>query len=246
MKTQNAIIICVVIVSVVILFLGMQLIGTTKDAGTLNADGVSELTFAPDNARVYIGVSVTKPTAKEAQESENQVIADVVKELKALGIDAGDIETESLNLYEDKVYTEKLEYPSGVMKSNGWKASQILKVKTKDFTKIGKIVDVSVSKGANEITNVEFYLSSEKENEYKKQAIAAATKSANDKAKVMAESLGKRLGKVKSISESSYNYRLYSYDMKNNAGVAAVQESSTVMPQDVTVSANIVLTYEII
>ncbi|MFA5856849.1 MAG: SIMPL domain-containing protein [Candidatus Pacearchaeota archaeon] len=240
MKTQNAIITGMVIVAVVILVLGVQLIDINKETGMLNAEGKSELTFAPDNAKVFVGVSITKPTAKEAQDEENRVIAAIIKDLKALGISEADIETESINLYEDKVWTEK------EMKSNGWKATQILKVKTKDFSKVGKIVDISINNGANEINNIQFYLSQEKENEYKQQAIAQATKSAHDKAKVMADSLGKKLGKVKSVTESNYGYMPYMYDMKNSAGVMATQESASVMPQDVTVTANIVVTYEII
>lgn len=242
MKIQINKLLSVLVIFTIIIILSTNLIISAeeeKDIG-VRVEGKSELIVPPDKSKINIGVSITKPTAIEAQENENKVISKIVEELVSSGIPKTDIQTESINLYEDKVWQDK-EY-----KSLGWKATQILKVETKNFTMIGKIVDVSIENGANEIQNILFYLSKDKENEYKKKAIVEATKNGKEKAEIIADSLGKKLGKVKSVVEGGYNFIPYMYDMKNAAGAAAISESATIMPKDVTISSNIILTYEII
>ncbi len=209
---------------------------------TIQAQGNSEITVAPDLARVYVGVSIVKPTAQEAQAYTNNVTNNVIAALKQMGISTSDIETESVSLYQQSCPYDPSMSPGC---TTGWTASQNLKVKTSDFTKVGTIVDVAVNNGANQINSVEFYLSSSKENEYKTQAIKEATASARTKAEAMASGSGVTLGKVVSVSENQYYALPYAYAMKNDAGVAAVQESATILPQDVTVTANVNVVYEI-
>ena len=210
-----------------------------KDGNTINVDGSSEITAKPDKAEVWAGISILENTAEEAQNEANKVINAIIDGLRYKGISEQDIQTESLNLYEERTWED------GESKTVGWRATQTLKVKTTDLTKVGTIVDIAVNNGANQINNINFGLSEAKEQEYKKQALAEATKNAKAKAETIAESLGVKLGKIKSVSESSFNYIPYMYAMEKAAGAPAVAEAATVMPQDVTVTATISLVYNI-
>lgn len=242
MKIQTQIWLGIIVVVVLIISFGFMYFNNINQTNinTIQADGQSEQIYSPDQARVWVGVSILKPNAQDAQEEENRIIRAIVDGLKAKGIAEKDIETENLNLYEEKTWTQSGE------KSNGWRATQTLKVKTADFSKVGSIVNVGVSNGANQINNIEFYLSPAKEAEYKKKAIEEATKNARAKAEAMASGAGAKLGKVKSISESNFNYIPYMYGMKNNlGGGAAVSEAATVLPKDVTLTANVNIVYEL-
>jgi uncharacterized protein YggE len=207
---------------------------------TVNVQGNSELTFKPDQAEVSVGISIVKKTAADAQAEANKVINAIIDGLRYKGIAESDIATEQLNLYEDK------EWRNNEYVSNGWRATQTLRVKTTDLTKVGTIVDVASNNGANQINGINFGLTPAREAEYKKQALAEATKNAKEKAETIAEGLGAKLGSIKSVSESNYYYRPYMYDMMvKAAGAAAVNEAATVMPSDVSVTAQISIVYVI-
>lgn len=210
------------------------------EGNTINVAGNSEINVEPDKAEVTAGISIVKETAEEAQGEANKVINDIIDGLRYKGISEDDIETERLYLHEERTWTEE----EG-SKLIGWRATQTLKIKTTDLTKVGLITDICVTNGANQINNINFGLSEEKENEYKQEALAEATKSAKSKAEAIAESLGVNLGKIKTVSESNYYARPYMYPMAEVAVEKAVEEAAQVLPRDVTVTANINLIYYI-
>ena len=229
------------ILGVVFVIMLIALTGCQQgEDNTINVAGDAELTVEPDEAEVWVGVSIVKDTAEEAQTEVNKAINDIIDGLRYKGISENDIETERLNLYEERDWTED---EGSVIK--GWRASQTLNVKTEDLTKVGPIVDIAVENGANQINNIQFTLSEEKQQEYKKQAIAQATKNAKEKAETIAESLGVKLGGIKTVSEANYYARPYVYAMDAKAGGMAVEEAAAVMPSDVAVTANINIVYRV-
>lgn len=236
----------IVMLSSVLFLAGCR--SNTVSPSTINVGGHADLTVAPDNARIYAGISIVKPTANEAQNEVNTIINAIVDGLRSKGISEEDIETESLNLYEDRQWIyDKEEYMPAPVKevSLGWKATQILKIKTDELDKVGEIVDVLVENGANQINSIEFYLSADAEEDYRRDALAQASINAKKKAEDMADSLGVSLKKILSASETNYGYIPYRYPLSNNVGVAAVQESANVLPQDVSISSDVMLVYEI-
>lgn len=228
------------------IIIGMLILGLVAVAGcvqqegnTINVQGTSELTFEPDQAEVWVGISVVKLTAEDAQAEANKVINDIIDGLRYKGIDEQDIETQQLSIYEER------RYENGKSTVIGWRATQTLKVKTTDLTKVGTIVDIAVDNGANQINNINFGLTEEKEQEYKRQALAEATKNAKAKAETIADSLGVKLGKIKTVSESNYYYAPYRYGMADVAIEKAYDEAAQVLPSDVSVTATISLVYNV-
>lgn len=211
---------------------------SNTNENTINVQGNSELKFQPDEAEVSIGVTVLKPTAKEAQEEANKVINSIIDNLRYKGFTEKDIQTEQISLYEDFSWSEK------GRESLGWRATQNLVVKSSDMTKVGDIIDAATQGGANQINNINFGLSEAKEQEYKAQALSEATKSAKGKAEIIADSLDVQLNELKSVSESNYYYTPYRYDMMAGASMdKAMEESATILPQEVTISAQVSLVY---
>lgn len=212
------------------------------EGNTINVQGNAELTVEPDEAEVWAGISIVKETAEEAQNEANKVMNAIIDGLRSKGIFEDDISTERLSIYEERTYTR--DEGSKVV---GWRASQTVKVKTGDMSKVGTIVDIAVSNGANQINNINFGLSIEKETEYKKKALAIATKNAKEEAQIIADSLDVKLGKIKIVSESNFNYAPYPMMMESKAVSDMVEEAeaAVVMAKDVTVTAQISLVYYI-
>ncbi len=209
-----------------------------KQEQTINVQGNSELKFEPDKAEIWVGVSIVNETAENAQNEVSRIMNAIVDGLRYKGIADKNMETEQISIYEERIWNQE----EG-SKLVGWRASQTLKVSTDDMTKIGSIVDVAVSNGANQIHSVNFGLTEESEKEYKKQALADAAKNAKEKAETLAESMGFELGNIKKVSESNFNYRPYSYamDMDIAAGGKAVEEVRAIVPPsnvDVTAYVN--------
>ena len=234
MKNQIVWIVGIIVILLIAFFGYNYVLG---ESSTIDVQGNSEISVEPDEAKVWAGVSFVRDSADKAQDEINIVISTMIEGLVDAGIAMEDIETERLNLYEEFAWKE------GGRESEGWRASQTLKIKTEDMNKVGEIVDIAVSNGANQINNIEFTLSEKREQEFKQQVVAQATTNAKEKAETIANSLDVRLVKIKSASEAEFGYRPYIYGLEAVAGDAAVKESATVTPEDVTVSANIGLVY---
>jgi len=218
----------------------VSLVGCVQpNDSVITVSGESTLTFDPDQAEVYAGVSIVGITADAAQNEVNVKINAIVDGLRSKGILEKDIETQQLNLYEER------RWRNGEYKSDGWRATQVLVIKTSDLHKVGEIVDVVVSNGANQIQNINYGLSKEKEQEFKQQALAEATKNAKDKAETIALSLGVKLGKVKSVSESNYYYEPYRFAFAEVAIDKVVSEAAQILPRDVDVRGQITLVYTV-
>lgn len=233
MKTK--IIFSILAVSILLALVGCVQIPSNEN--TINVKGDAELTVDPDEAEVWMGISIIKDTAEEAQSEANKIVNDVIDGLRYKGFTEGDMETERISLYEER------EWDEGTSTIVGWRATQTIKVKTIDMNKIGTIVDVAVENGANQINNINFGLSEENEQEYKKQALTEAAQNAKDKAETIAEGLGVRLGKIKTVSESNYYIAPYRYAMAETAGDAMIKEATNILPQEVTVTASISIQY---
>jgi len=217
--------------------LGLLLLAGCTEKSTLDVTGESELTFEPDMAEISAGISILKDSAQDAQLEANAVINAIIDGLRAKGVSEDDIETERLNLYEDRRWKD------GEYETLGWRATQTLKVQTKDLDKLGTVVDVAVTNGANQINSINFMLSPEKESEHKTQALADATKNAREKAETLAEGLDAKLGAIKTVSESNYYMQPRVYAMEAKVGDAVVAEAAQILPGDVTVTGRVVITY---
>lgn len=233
MKTKIITTILLLMISAFI-FAGCQV---QSEERTINVEGSSELEFEPENAEIWVGVSLVEESADLVQSEVNKRINAIIDGLRYKGVYEKDISTERLNIYEEWDWQE------GSRVSIGWRGSQTLKIKTEDLNKIGLIIDIALENGANQINNINFGLSEKKEKEYKNLALANAAENAREKAETIASSLGVNIKGIKTVSESSYNYVPWRYDMVAVAGSEAVKEATAVMPRDISVTAYISVVY---
>lgn len=206
---------------------------------TIQSSGIAQLTVEPDRAVVYVNVQTTAQTAEDAKNKNTEITNKVLTSLNSLGISKDDIGTENYNIYPE------YDYSSGNQKFKGYIATNTIKVESKDFDSIGKVVDAAVNAGAL-INYINFELSVEKQNEYKKTVLASAAEDARSKAEALATGAGQRLGDLVSISSSDYSY--YPYPIfRAEAGVASdAKQAVTDLPaRKLDVSATVIAVYEI-
>lgn len=120
----------------------------------LTVTGSAEVSAAPDEATVRLGVSEMAPTAQEAQSKANAVINAFLKKLQALGIDKKDIQTSQMSLQPQYQYPQT----GGSPKLTGYTAADVLTVRLSDFDKIGDVIDAGTAVGVNTIQGINFGL----------------------------------------------------------------------------------------
>lgn len=162
---------------------------------TITVEGFGEASAAPDRASISGGVVTEAPTARDALSKNAQAMRQVVDAIKAAGIDPKDIATHSVGLQPR--YTA---YKAGeAQKIVGYTATNQIRIKVRDIAKVGEILDLLVTSGANQAGGISFEVSNAET--LKDAARKAAVVNARRHADLFAEAAGAHVGNVVSISE---------------------------------------------
>ena len=161
----------------------------------ITVTGEGEVAIVPDLAILGAGVTTTGKTAREASEANAKIMASVMAALKAAGIAQQDVETSWLSLHQvrDNMRNE--------LRITGFQASNQVTVKLRELAKTGEVVDRLVAAGANDITGIQFVVSSP--SKPLDRAREAAIADARRKAEVYAQAANVQLGAPVNISEES-------------------------------------------
>jgi uncharacterized protein YggE len=169
---------------------------TQAIAGTrLDVTATGEVTRVPDVAIISAGVVTRAATASGAIQQASIRMARVRDALKQAGIADRDIQTSNISLNPDYIYANN-EPP----KLNGYSASNQLSVRFRDIASSGKILDALVAEGANQISGPN--LTIDKPDAALDEARTRAVASGRARAELYARSLGLRVVRVVSVSES--------------------------------------------
>ena len=162
---------------------------------SVSAEG--RVSAAPDRAAITAGVQTEAATAKEAMASNNAAIAKVIDGLKALGIQARDIQTTALQV------NPRYSNPTGnrAPTINGYTAVNQIHIIVQDLKRLGEVLDQAIALGANQMGGIQFDVSKAEtlKDEARKQAMANARR----RAELYAAAAGAILGDVLMISENA-------------------------------------------
>jgi len=218
MNTNNSIKITLIVCATIILLalLGLytfnRMIPPAGD--TISVSGNSLVKVTPDIVTIYFNVETNGTTSKEANDANSVVVDNLITALVKQGFERKDIQTQGFNIYED------IRWENNKQKSYGYKASHQIKVElsTAQTDKIGEVIDAGVNAGAL-LQWINFELSTDKQNEYKAQALKEAGQDAKNKAQAIAEGLDKRLGDIVSISTNNWDYRPWNLYTASSGGM---------------------------
>lgn len=201
----------------------------------LDVVAVGEVMRVPDIARIGAGVVTQAPTATAAIAQNARQMASMRAALKAAGIADRDVQTSTISLQPEYRYIEN---QSPVL--TGYRASNEVNVRFRDIAETGRILDALVAQGANQINGPT--LSIDKPEEAMNEARAAALTSARARAELYARQLGKRVGRILSISEAGGSYAPPQPMMQAMARDAA---STKIDPGEQAVSVSLSVSFEL-
>lgn len=215
-------------------------------SNVITANGMSEITVVPDKVSLYFNVETKGIDSKTANNKNSEIVDNLITALVKEGFNRADIQTTGFDVFEDFEWTQ-----SG-RKSLGYKAVHtiVVKMSTSNTDKIGSVIDAGIDANAT-LSYINFELSQELENTYKAQAIKLAAEDARIKAQSMADGLDKSLGKLVSVSDSSFNYypwRMYDYAVGATSAenaLSAKAATTSIQPSEQTISAQVSVVYKI-
>lgn len=201
----------------------------------VSVSGKGEVSFNPDIAYVSIGVSGIFQDVSKGQKEVNDTVYRFLAKVNGL-VPADNITTERLNI------NQNYEYISGKRQFVGYNIDQQLKVKLQDVKLIGKIIDLAVESGLNNIGQIDF--SSSKLDEYNQKALKLSLLDAKKKAELIAGTMN--IGKIKlknisEVSESVQPLRSEGFQMK---ALAASDTATQYQIGDMKVGAQVNVIYE--
>lgn len=170
----------------------------------ISVSGTGKTEIAPDMAMISMSVRTESKTARAALDENNVSVADVIAALTSEGIAARDMQTSGFSINPRITYpgqNNRLEAPRTV----GYTVQNTVTVRIRDLSRVGSVLDKSVSLGVNRGGSLTF-TNSEPEQAIEAARIAAMGK-AMAKANTLAKAAGVQLGKIISISERSSRSR---------------------------------------
>jgi len=220
---------------------------TEEPQGTITITGTGSIDLRPDLMAIYLKIMTNDiKSAKTAKDQAAEIIDNVLKALKNVGLTEDQMETVSYNIYP-KYEWEDDEFGNNKRVFKGYFVEVMMRVEVSDFDKSGTVIDASVDAGAL-IDRIDFELTPEKRKETKIDVLAEAARDAKLKAEAIVEALGDELGDAKTISSNEYIYNPVTY-WKNSYSIGFDEKGSapptTILAGDLTVSGNVEITFEI-
>ncbi len=148
----------------------------------------------PDNAEITTGFTSEANTARAALDANSAAMRKIIDGLKGAGIDANDIQTQQFQISPRfRTYKERGQ------QIDGYTVHNQLRLKIRDISRVGAILDQVVTLGANQASSINFTVSDAEKR--KDEARKKAIENARHRAQILAEAAGARLGSVLTITE---------------------------------------------
>lgn len=206
-------------------------------AGTrLDINATGEVTRVPDVAVITAGVVTRSSSARSAMQQAATKMARVRAALARAGVADRDIQTSNINLNPD--YSYENNRPPRI---TGYNASNQVTVKFRDVANAGEVLDVLVAEGANSINGPT--LTIDKPEAALDEARARAIAAGRARAEFYARSLGLRVVRVVSVSESGGSYPVPPPVMMMRA--EAADASTKIDPGEQKVQVNMAMIFEL-
>lgn len=164
---------------------------------SVTGEGIARL--APDMALVTMSVLRQEKTARAALDANNRAMTEVLAAMKQAGIETRDLQTSNFSIDPQYFYPKSTDNKPVEPQITGYRVANTLTVRVRDLSKLGTILDTSVTLGVNQGGNIQFT------NDDPSAAIDEARKDAMlnaiAKAKTLTDAAGIGLGRIAMISE---------------------------------------------
>ena len=202
--------------------------------------GTGTATAAPDKATLAMSIVARQPDVAAAQAEASAVAGRILELTDRLGIERDKVDTTGASVRPDYQWDRN----SNEQVLRGYIAERQMRVEIDDLDQLGALTEGAIAAGVNTVQPPR--LGSSEGREIYRRALRAAAEDAEANARVLAESLGARLGKIISVSGSERG----AGPMRDTITVTAARMASdeaaaTYNPADLSFSATITAVFEL-
>jgi len=195
--------------SALLLFCTLCLAGLTfvaparADEGerTISVSGVGEVSAAPDQAFVDLGIEARKPTLEEARTEVNGRVDAVLALTRKLRLDPDRVNATRISVRPEYDWDQT----TRERRFLGYYVSRQVLVDLRDLEKLGALIEGAIDLGVNQVDDPR--LDSTHRREHEREALALAVADAKANAETLASAAAGKVGRVRSISASSNTSR---------------------------------------
>jgi uncharacterized protein len=147
----------------------------------------------PDQAWVAFAVESRSKNPKDAQTQNAKSMTSVQERLVASGIPKDAIRTLSYDLHLEADWVDGRQVPRGYVARN------TIEVRLDEIRRVGEVIDIAITSGANNVHGVRFDL--KQRDALEREALKRATADARERAEAAAAGVGAAIGRVLRIEE---------------------------------------------
>lgn len=229
-----------------LLVVGMAITGFAQDnkeknIKTISVTGSAEIQITPDI--IYLNISLQE----YQKDKNNKVDISTLEDQLTKAVQKAGIPAENLtiaNISGDQWWKKK-------KKDANFYASKEFRLKVSNLSKVNSILD-EVDETA--ITNVNISeVTSSKMDEYRQEVKIKALQAAKNKANVMLDGIGEKIGGVQSVNENEVRYDLFPSNfayantsmIRNSGTIASADADSNIDYRKIKVTAQVAAVFEI-
>jgi uncharacterized protein YggE len=213
-----------------------------QEPRTISVSGTGTVDAAPDIARLRLAVQRRDLNMQAARDATVKVSRDFIALCKRLGIKESKVRTAGLTIQPEYRWDQK----QGLQVFTGYFVQRQLEVELNDLDKLGELIEGAVNAGVNEVSPPE--LDNSQRRELARQALAAAATDARSNAQRIADTLGVKLGALRTIDAHS-NQPPPPRPMMRMAAMAAESDggaAASYTPGEISVDARVSATFDVV
>lgn len=202
----------------------------------ITVTGESVVYTKPDEVNLTFGVETKNAEAKVAKTSNDKLMSEILKYLKAQKIDPKNIQTDYVRLNTVYVYNDK-------DRKEEYAAVNTVSLKITDLAKYETIVSGLLERGINKIDQVSF--GSSKLIQHQAEARRLAIQNAQEKAKALASAIGQSIGKAYFVNENASQMIPYPRVamMKTMDYAESSASGPTIAPGEMEIKGNVTVSF---
>ena len=215
-------------------------IAAAQQPRTIVVSGNGEVSARPDMANLSFAIETHARSAAEAASRNAALAQKITDTLKAKLGDKGKVSTGGYSLSPDYEQHQGRPETTTIV---GYSAQNSIEVETPAMNLLGELIDAAIGAGANRVNSLNFTLKND--TKPRADALANASRDAQQQAQALAASLNVKLGRI--ITASTEGAPRPVPLARTYAPVASAMATfkTPVEAGDITVSSTVYLTYEI-
>lgn len=202
---------------------------------TISVTGMAQREEANQLASFTAGVDSVNLDKETAVTEVNKKMDDIITSMRGLGIEEGDIQTQSMSVYQE----QEVFYENGVQRTRPgqWHVGNSIEVTVRDVSQVSEVNGVLNSSEATNVYGPNFRSD---ETQTGDDLLGEAVADAQTKAESLAQSQNLKLGKILQITETGAvsNYPIM-YDRAMGGGGGPAEPGTSTLSKSVSVTFEI-------